>query len=177
MSEKTTLNSRFATRVVHAGQAPDPSTGAVIKQIADATPDDAKAAMDAAADAFAGWAATPARERAELLRRAFDLLQQRKEDFALLMTLEMGKPSAEARGEVAYGGEFLRWFSEEATHIAGRYGPNPEGTGRMIVTQHPVGPCYLITPWNFPLAMATRKIAPALAAGCTVVVKDRKSVV
>jgi succinate-semialdehyde dehydrogenase/glutarate-semialdehyde dehydrogenase len=87
------------------------------------------------------------------------------------MTLEMGKPLAEARGEVAYGGEFLRWFSEEATHIAGRYGPNPEGTGRMIVTQHPVGPCYLITPWNFPLAMATRKIAPALAAGCTVVVK------
>ena len=149
----------------------DPSTGAVIKQIADATPDDAKAAMDAAADAFAGWAATPTRERAELLRRAFDLLQQRKEDFALLMTLEMGKPLAEARGEVAYGGEFLRWFSEEATHIAGRYGPNPEGTGRMIVTQHPVGPCYLITPWNFPLAMATRKIAPALAAGCTVVVK------
>ena len=149
----------------------DPSTGAVIKQIADATPDDAKAAMDAAADAFAGWAATPARERAELLRRAFDLLQQRKEDFALLMTLEMGKPLAEARGEVAYGGEFLRWFSEETTHVQGRYGANPEGTGRMIVTQHPVGPCYLITPWNFPLAMATRKIAPALAAGCTVVVK------
>ena len=93
------------------------------------------------------------------------------EDFALLMTLEMGKPLAEARGEVTYGGEFLRWFSEEATRIQGRYGANPEGTGRMIVTQHPVGPCFLITPWNFPLAMATRKIAPALAAGCTVVVK------
>jgi succinate-semialdehyde dehydrogenase/glutarate-semialdehyde dehydrogenase len=87
------------------------------------------------------------------------------------MTIEMGKPLAEARGEVAYGGEFLRWFSEEATHVQGRYGANPENTGRMFVTQHPVGPCFLITPWNFPLAMATRKIAPALAAGCTVVVK------
>ena len=149
----------------------DPATGQVIKQIADGTVDDGRAAIGAAADAFPGWAATPTRERAELLRRAFDLLQQRKEDFALLMTLEMGKPLAEARGEVAYGGEFLRWFSEEAAHVQGRYGANPEGTGRMIVSQHPVGPCYLITPWNFPLAMATRKIAPALAAGCTVVIK------
>ncbi len=95
----------------------------------------------------------------------------RRPRFALLMTLEMGKPLAEANGEVTYGGEFLRWFSEEAVRIAGRYGTNPEGTGRMIVSQHPVGPCFLITPWNFPLAMATRKIAPALAAGCTVVVK------
>ena len=149
----------------------DPATGAVIKTIADASPEDGRAAMDAAADAFPAWAATPPRERAELLRRAFDLLQERKEDFALLMTLEMGKPLAEARGEVAYGGEFVRWFSEETARIQGRYGPNPEGTGRMIVSQHPVGPCFLITPWNFPLAMATRKIAPALAAGCTVVVK------
>jgi succinate-semialdehyde dehydrogenase/glutarate-semialdehyde dehydrogenase len=96
---------------------------------------------------------------------------ERAEDFALLMTLEMGKPLAESRGEVTYGGEFLRWFSEEAPRIQGRYGANPEGTGRMIVSQHPVGPCLLITPWNFPLAMATRKIAPALAAGCTMVVK------
>jgi succinate-semialdehyde dehydrogenase/glutarate-semialdehyde dehydrogenase len=87
------------------------------------------------------------------------------------MTMEMGKPLAEARGEVGYGGEFLRWFSEEAVRIAGRYGSNPEGTGRMIVTQVPVGPSYLITPWNFPLAMATRKIAPALAAGCTAIIK------
>ncbi|HVK46079.1 MAG TPA: NAD-dependent succinate-semialdehyde dehydrogenase [Micropruina sp.] len=149
----------------------DPATGQVIKRIADGTVADGRAAIGAAADAFPGWAATPTRERAELLRRAFDLLQQRKEDFALLMTLEMGKPVAEARGEVAYGGEFLRWFSEEAAHVQGRYGANPEGTGRMIVSQHPVGPCYLITPWNFPLAMATRKIAPALAAGCTVVIK------
>ncbi|GAA1862620.1 NAD-dependent succinate-semialdehyde dehydrogenase [Microbacterium koreense] len=149
----------------------DPATGAVIKTIADASPEDGKAALDAAVDAFPAWAATPARERAEILRRAFDLLQERKEDFALLMTIEMGKPLAEARGEVAYGGEFLRWFSEETARIQGRYGANPEGTGRMIVSQHPVGPCFLITPWNFPLAMATRKIAPALAAGCTVVIK------
>ena len=149
----------------------DPATGRVVKKIADASPADGKAAMDAAAEAFPAWAATPARERAELLRRAFDLLQERKEDFALLMTIEMGKPLAEARGEVAYGGEFLRWFSEETARVQGRYGPNPEGTGRMIVSQHPVGPCFLITPWNFPLAMATRKVAPALAAGCTVVIK------
>lgn len=149
----------------------DPATGEVIKDIADATPEDGLAALDAADAAAASWAATPARVRADILRRTFDLLQERKEDFALLMSIEMGKPLAEARGEVAYGGEFLRWFSEETTRIQGRYGPNPEGTGRMIVTQHPVGPCFLITPWNFPLAMATRKIAPALAAGCTVVVK------
>ncbi|WP_029290290.1 NAD-dependent succinate-semialdehyde dehydrogenase [Cellulomonas sp. HZM] len=149
----------------------DPSTGDVIKQVADGTPDDGLAALAAAHDAFPAWSRTPARERAELLRRAFDLLQERADDIALLMTLEMGKPLAESRAEVTYGGEFLRWFGEEAARIQGRYGANPEGTGRMIVTRHPVGPCYLITPWNFPLAMATRKIAPALAAGCTVVVK------
>ncbi|WP_439591642.1 NAD-dependent succinate-semialdehyde dehydrogenase [Microbacterium sp.] len=149
----------------------DPATGRVVKTIADASPEDGKAALDAAVAAADDWAATPARERAEILRRAFDLLQERKEDFALLMTIEMGKPLAEARGEVGYGGEFLRWFSEETARIQGRYGANPEGTGRMIVSQHPVGPCFLITPWNFPLAMATRKIAPALAAGCTVVIK------
>ncbi|MFT4081560.1 MAG: NAD-dependent succinate-semialdehyde dehydrogenase [Nocardioides sp.] len=149
----------------------DPATGQVLKTIASASVEDARSAMDAAASAFPGWAATPARTRAEILRRAFDLLQERKEQFALLMTLEMGKPLAEARGEVAYGGEFVRWFSEVAAHVQGRYGANPEGSGRMIVTHHPVGPCYLITPWNFPLAMATRKIAPALAAGCTVVIK------
>jgi len=149
----------------------DPATGAVIMTIADASISDASRAMDAAADAQASWAATAPRVRGELLRRAFDLLQERADEFALLMTLEMGKPLAEARGEVTYGGEFLRWFSEEAVRISGRYGSNPEGTGRMIVTHKPVGPSYLITPWNFPLAMATRKIAPALAAGCTVIVK------
>ncbi|TFD56183.1 NAD-dependent succinate-semialdehyde dehydrogenase [Cryobacterium sp. Hh7] len=149
----------------------DPATGRVIKTIADASVADGTAALDAADAAQADWAATPARVRGEILRRAFDLLQERKQEFALLMTIEMGKPLPEALGEVAYGGEFLRWFSEEAVRISGRYGANPEGTGRMIVTQQPVGPCFLITPWNFPLAMATRKIAPALAAGCTVVVK------
>jgi len=149
----------------------DPSTNEVVTTVASATPQDGIAALDAACTAGPAWAATPARERAEILRRAFDLLQERAEDVALLMTLEMGKPLAESRAEVTYGGEFLRWFAEEAVRVQGRYGPNPEGTGRMIVTRHPVGPCFLITPWNFPLAMATRKIAPALAAGCTVVVK------
>jgi succinate-semialdehyde dehydrogenase/glutarate-semialdehyde dehydrogenase len=149
----------------------DPSNGSVLKTIADASPADGIRALDAAVAAADEWAATAPRKRGEILRAAFDLLQERADDFALLMTLEMGKPLAESRGEVTYGGEFLRWFSEEAVRITGRYGINPEGTGRMIVTQHPVGPCYLITPWNFPLAMATRKIAPALAAGCTVVVK------
>ncbi len=149
----------------------DPSTGDTIKTIADASVADAEAAMDAAAAASASWAATAPRQRGELLRRAFEAVTARSEDFALLMTLEMGKPLAESRGEVTYGAEFLRWFSEEAVRITGRYGINPEGSGRMIVTQRPVGPCYLITPWNFPLAMATRKIGPALAAGCTVIVK------
>jgi len=149
----------------------DPSTNEVVTTVASATPRDGIAALDAACTAGPAWAATPARERAEILRRAFDLLQDRAEDVALLMTIEMGKPLAESRAEVTYGGEFLRWFAEEAVRVQGRYGPNPEGTGRMIVTRHPVGPCFLITPWNFPLAMATRKIAPALAAGCTVVVK------
>ncbi|WP_062461348.1 NAD-dependent succinate-semialdehyde dehydrogenase [Demequina soli] len=149
----------------------DPSTGEVIASIADATPEDAQRALDAAVAAQDAWAATAPRVRSDILRRAFDLVRERAEDFALLMTLEMGKPLAEARGEVTYGNEFLRWFSEEAVRIDGRYGSNPEGTGRMVVSQRPVGPSYLITPWNFPLAMATRKIGPALAAGCTVVVK------
>jgi succinate-semialdehyde dehydrogenase / glutarate-semialdehyde dehydrogenase len=149
----------------------DPATGSVLSTIADASVADGAAAMDAAAAAQKQWAATAPRKRGELLRAAFDLLHERADEFALLMTLEMGKPLAEARGEVTYGGEFLRWFSEEAVRITGRYGPNPEGTGRMIVTHLPVGPSFLITPWNFPLAMATRKIAPALAAGCTVIIK------
>jgi succinate-semialdehyde dehydrogenase/glutarate-semialdehyde dehydrogenase len=149
----------------------DPATGEVIKTIANGGVEDGAAAMDAAVDAAPAWAKTPPRERAEILRRAFDLVQERQDQVALLMTLEMGKPLAESKAEVKYGSEFLRWFSEEAVRIFGRYGINPEGTGRMIVTQHPVGPCFLITPWNFPLAMATRKISPALAAGCTVVIK------
>ncbi|WP_127129023.1 NAD-dependent succinate-semialdehyde dehydrogenase [Georgenia sp. SYP-B2076] len=149
----------------------DPATGDAIAHVADATPADGIAALDAAVAAAESWAATTPRVRGEILRRAFDLVQTQFEELALLMTLEMGKPLAESRSEVTYGGEFLRWFSEEAVRINGRYGTNPEGTGRMIVSYRPVGPCYLITPWNFPLAMATRKIAPALAAGCTVVLK------
>jgi succinate-semialdehyde dehydrogenase/glutarate-semialdehyde dehydrogenase len=149
----------------------DPATGQTIRVIADASLADGAAALDAAVAAQAGWASTPPRVRGELLRSAWQLVQERADEFALLMTLEMGKPLSEARGEVAYGSEFLRWFAEEAPRIAGRYGSNPEGTGRTIVMQRPVGPCFFITPWNFPLAMATRKIAPALAAGCTVVVK------
>ncbi len=149
----------------------DPATGQRLVSIADASPADGLRALDAAVAAAEEWAATPPRVRGEILRRTFDLLQERRDEAALLMTLEMGKPLAEAQGEVTYGGEFLRWFSEEAVRITGRYGDNPEGTGQMVVSQRPVGPCFLITPWNFPLAMATRKIGPALAAGCTVVVK------
>jgi len=152
-------------------QVHDPATGLVIKTIADASVEDGARAMDAAAGAQASWARTAPRVRGEILRKAFDLLMERADEFALLMTLEMGKPLAEARGEVNYGGEFLRWFSEEAVRINGRFNSNPEGTGRIIVTHLPVGPSFLITPWNFPLAMATRKIAPALAAGCTTIIK------
>jgi succinate-semialdehyde dehydrogenase/glutarate-semialdehyde dehydrogenase len=150
----------------------DPATGKVLLSIADAGPEDGAAALDAAAAAQESWAKVPSRERGEILRRAFDLVTERAEDFALLMTMEMGKPLAEARGEVTYGAEFLRWFSEEAVRAFGRYSVSPDGKSRLLVTKKPVGPCLLITPWNFPLAMATRKIAPAVAAGCTMVLKS-----
>ncbi|WP_369056360.1 NAD-dependent succinate-semialdehyde dehydrogenase [Kineococcus terrestris] len=149
----------------------DPATGAVLTSVADAEPADGADALDAAATAQRGWARTPARERAEVLRRAYEAVVARTEDFALLMTLEMGKPLAQARGEVAYGAEFLRWFSEEAPRLAGRYADNPAGGSRLLTSKRPVGPVLAITPWNFPLAMGTRKVAPALAAGCTVVLK------
>ena len=149
----------------------DPATGEVIKTIADATVEDAVRALDAAVAVQDEWANTPSRVRSNILRRTFDLLMERKEEFALLMAMEMGKPIQEARGEVVYGGEFLRWFAEEAVRVQGDYRQNPEGTGNMVVSHLPVGPCYFVTPWNFPLAMATRKIAPALAAGCTSVIK------
>ena len=149
----------------------DPSTGEIIAEIASASVADAKKAMDAAANAQASWAATAPRVRGELLRKAFELVIERADEFALLMTIEMGKPLAESRGEVTYGAEFLRWFSEEAVRITGRFGENPEGTGHIVVSHQPVGPSFLITPWNFPLAMATRKIAPAIAAGCTSIIK------
>ncbi|GAB3409892.1 NAD-dependent succinate-semialdehyde dehydrogenase [Schumannella luteola] len=149
----------------------DPATNQVLATLQAASPEDGIRALDAAVAAQDAWAATAPRKRGEILRKAWELLQERRADFALLMTLEMGKPLAEADGEVTYGGEFLRWFSEEAVRITGRYGLNPEGTGTTVVSHRPVGPAFLITPWNFPLAMATRKIGPALAAGCTVVIK------
>lgn len=152
----------------------DPATGKTLLEIADASSEDALAALDAADAVQASWARTAPRERAEILRRAFELVTQRAEDFALLMTLEMGKPLAESRGEVTYGAEFLRWFSEEAVRDYGRYLTTPEGKNKILVHRKPVGPCLLITPWNFPLAMATRKVGPAIAAGCTMVLKPAK---
>jgi succinate-semialdehyde dehydrogenase/glutarate-semialdehyde dehydrogenase len=149
----------------------DPATGELLASVADASPADGMRALDAAVAAQEAWGKTSTRSRSDILRRAFDEVQKRKDEFALLMTIEMGKPLSEAAGEVAYGSEFLRWFSEEAVRVDGRYTETPEGNGRMFVTHVPVSPCFLITPWNFPLAMATRKIAPALAAGNTVVVK------
>ncbi|CAN5420218.1 NAD-dependent succinate-semialdehyde dehydrogenase [soil metagenome] len=149
----------------------NPATDEVLLSIADATPADGIAALDAAAAVQADWAATPPRERGEILRAVFEAITARAEEFATLMTLEMGKVLAESMGEVKYGSEFFRWFSEEAVRIGGRYTKAPAGTGRIIVTKSPVGPCLAITPWNFPLAMATRKIGPAVAAGCTMIIK------
>ncbi len=153
----------------------DPATGEVIATVADADVDTAVAALDAAHRAQTDWAATDPRERGELLRRAFELIHERKDDFAKLMTLEMGKPLQESYGEVTYGAEYFRWFSEEAVRIHGRFGRAPSGPSRIVTDKRPVGPVYAITPWNFPLAMGTRKIGPALAAGCTVVVKPASS--
>jgi succinate-semialdehyde dehydrogenase / glutarate-semialdehyde dehydrogenase len=152
----------------------DPSTGETLATVADATIADGLAALDAAVAAQADWAATAPRERGEILRRAFVAITARAEEFALLMTLEMGKPLVEARGEVAYGAEFFRWFSEEAVRISGRWSTAPNGATRLVTMKQPVGPTLMITPWNFPLAMGTRKIGPALAAGCTMVVKPAK---
>ncbi|MEV6135007.1 NAD-dependent succinate-semialdehyde dehydrogenase [Nocardia sp. NPDC051990] len=149
----------------------NPADGQVLTEVADATPEDAVRALDAAVAVQADWAATPSRERGEILRRVFEQLTARAEEFALLMTLEMGKALPESRNEVRYGAEFFRWFSEEAVRAHGRYLHAPSGTGRIIVHKQPVGPCLAITPWNFPLAMGTRKIGPALAAGCTMIVK------
>ncbi len=149
----------------------DPATGKVLKTISDASYEDGQAALTAAHEAQADWAKTAPRVRAELLRAAFEKVTAMADDFAMLMSMEMGKPFAEAKGEVAYGAEFLRWFSEEAPRIYGRYSTAPDGKNRLMVLKKPVGPALLITPWNFPLAMATRKIAPAIAAGCTMVLK------
>ncbi|HYO85712.1 MAG TPA: NAD-dependent succinate-semialdehyde dehydrogenase [Dermatophilaceae bacterium] len=152
----------------------DPATGEVITHLADASPEQARAAVDAAADALPGWAARPQRERAELLRASFELMSAQAEDLAGLMAWENGKALPDARGEAGYAAEFFRWFAEEAARSEGGYGPAPAGGTRTIVSHQPIGVSALVTPWNFPAAMATRKIAPALAAGCTVVLKPAK---
>lgn len=149
----------------------DPADGSVLATVADGTVADARAALDAAVAAQAGWAATAPRERSEILRRAFELVAERAEPMARLMSLEMGKTLSEALGEVAYGNEFLRWYAEEAVRVHGRWMQAPAGGSRLLTMRKPVGPCLFITPWNFPLAMGTRKIGPAIAAGCTMVVK------
>jgi succinate-semialdehyde dehydrogenase/glutarate-semialdehyde dehydrogenase len=149
----------------------DPSTGETLVEVADGTPDDAVAALDAAVAVQEEWAQHPPRERGEILRRVFEAMNERSDELALLMTLEMGKPLAESKAEIAYASEFLRWFSEEAVRIEGRFATAPNGVGRLITMKQPVGPCYAITPWNFPAAMGTRKIGPAVAAGCTMVIK------
>lgn len=149
----------------------DPATESILKSVSDASVADGEAALMAAHAAQPSWGRTPPRARAEILRRAFALLISQTEEFALTITMEMGKPLAEARAEVGYGAEFLRWFSEETSRISGTYGVAPTGDSRLLVMKRPVGPCLLITPWNFPLAMVTRKIAPAIAAGCTMVLK------
>ena len=149
----------------------DPSSGAVIAAVPDATLEDAVAAVEAAASAAKGWRETPPRKRSEILRRCFELMVERSETLAMLISLENGKALRDARGEVAYAAEFFRWNAEEAVRITGEFGTAPSGTNRIVVDYEPIGICVLITPWNFPAAMATRKIAPALAAGCTVILK------
>ncbi len=152
----------------------DPSTGEELARVADATVDDALAALGAAHDARAEIAAVPSRERGEILRRAYDELVARADELAVLMTLEMGKPVAESKAEILYAADFLHWFSGEAMRITGDFRMNEKGTARVMVQRQPVGPCLFITPWNFPMAMGTRKIGPAVAAGCTMVVKPAK---
>ena len=152
----------------------DPATGETLVEVADATPEDAEAALAAADEAFASFRLTAPRERGEILRRAYELMTERTEHLALIMTLEMGKPLAEARGEVAYAASYLRWYAEEAVRINGRFQTAENGGSRVLTMRQAVGPCLFITPWNFPLAMGTRKVGPAIAAGCTVVVKPAK---
>jgi succinate-semialdehyde dehydrogenase / glutarate-semialdehyde dehydrogenase len=149
----------------------DPSTGTLIATVADASVDDAIAAVDAAEQAAASFAATPPRARAEILRATFELMTAQREDLATLIALENGKALVDARAEVSYAAEFFRWYAEEAVRIDGHLGVAPSGSNRILVIRRPVGICVLVTPWNFPAAMATRKIGPALAAGCTMVLK------
>src|SRR3954467_2362284 len=149
----------------------DPSPGETLVEVADGSEDDARAALDAAAGAQAEWAKTAPRERGEILRRAYEKLTERADELATLMTLEMGKPVAESKAEIAYAAEFFRWFAGEATRIHGQFNMSGNGVGRVLTLKQPVGPSVQITPWNFPMAMGTRKIGPALAAGCTMVMK------
>ena len=149
----------------------DPASEQAIAEVASASKEDVTRAVDAASSAAADWASTPPRGRAEILRRAFELMTAKKEDFALIISMEEGKTRAEALGEVAYAAEFFRWYAEEAPRIAGHYGRAPSGANNILVERCPVGVAVLITPWNFPAAMGTRKIAPALAAGCTTILK------
>jgi succinate-semialdehyde dehydrogenase/glutarate-semialdehyde dehydrogenase len=152
----------------------DPATGETLVEVADGTPDDATAALDAAVEMKDEFAAMPPVERGEVLRRAFEKLVERKDELALLMTLEMGKPVSESEGEIVYAAEFFRWFSGEAMRVEGQYNVAANGRGRVLTMKQPVGPSLLITPWNFPMAMGTRKIGPAIAAGCTMVMKPAK---
>ena len=152
-------------------QVVDPSSGTVIADVANATVDDGLAAVAAAADAAAEWASTAPRQRAEILRRMFELMTQRRHDLARLISTENGKALPDAAGEVAYAAEFFRWYAEEAVRLVGQLQTAPSGANRILVVHQPVGVAVLVTPWNFPAAMATRKIGPALAAGCTVVLK------
>ena len=152
----------------------DPATEETLTEVADASPADAVKALDAAVETQKEWQATPPRERGEILRRAWEEISERADELALLMTLEMGKSLEESKAEIAYGSEFLRWYAEQAVRIDGRFSVAPNGQGRLLTMKQPVGPCLLITPWNFPLAMGTRKIGPAIAAGCTMVVKPAK---
>ncbi|MEU7632890.1 NAD-dependent succinate-semialdehyde dehydrogenase [Nocardia sp. NPDC049220] len=149
----------------------DPATGELIARVADADVVHGLAALDSIDAAAPSWAQAPPRERAEILRRAFEAVIAQREEFARLISAEMGKPLVEARAEVDYGAEFLRWYAEEAVRPDSEYRRSPDGGSRLLVARRPVGPCLLITPWNFPLAMATRKVAAALAAGCTAIIK------
>ncbi|NPD04227.1 NAD-dependent succinate-semialdehyde dehydrogenase [Nocardioides sp. zg-1308] len=149
----------------------DPATGKVVASVANGTVDDAMACVEAADAAAASWAATAPRERAEILRRAFELMTERADEIAHLISLENGKALPDARGETAYAAEFFRWYAEEAVRASGTVMTAPSGANRILVLQQPVGIAVLVTPWNFPAAMATRKIGPALAAGCTVILK------
>jgi len=149
----------------------DPSTGETLTEVADGTAEDAKAALSAAHEAREEWAASAPNDRSQILQKAFEALNERAEDLALLMTLEMGKTITESKGEIAYAAEFFRWFAGEALRLDGYYKTAGNGAGRVLVMRQPVGPCLMITPWNFPTAMGTRKVGPAVAAGCTMVMK------